>query len=68
MGVNKRWIGWEGEVLLDEEGHSDAKVGRNTSYKAVVIRTEAQLGDSIEVRVNKAGRGFLSSAKRCTRT
>jgi threonylcarbamoyladenosine tRNA methylthiotransferase CDKAL1 len=59
MGVNKRWIGWEGEVLLDEKGHSGAKVGRNASYKAVVIRTEAQLGDSIEVRVNKAGRGFL---------
>jgi len=59
MNVNKRWVGWEGEVILDKEGHSGVKEGRNKSYKAVVIRTEAQLGDKINVRVTKAGKGFL---------
>ncbi len=35
---NQKWKGWNGRILLDEVGKSGAVVGRNSSYKAIVIR------------------------------
>lgn len=47
---NKRWIGWCGEVLVDEEVRG-AVVGRNYAYRPVVIREEMPLGKTMCVRV-----------------
>jgi MiaB-like tRNA modifying enzyme len=57
--ANRAWLGWEGDVLLDELGHSGAKMGRTCSYKAVVVVTEARLGEWIRVRVTGAERAYL---------
>jgi len=57
--VNSRWVGWEGEALLDEPGHSGSKVARNLSYKAITVKTEAELGEFVKVRVTGVGRGYL---------
>ena len=57
--VNSRWVGWEGEVLLDEPGHSGFKVARNLSYKAITVKTDVELGEFIKVRVTGVGRGYL---------
>lgn len=57
--VNGGWIGWEGGVLIDEVGHSGAKVGRNDSYKAVAVKTGAMPGETIRVRITGAARGYL---------
>ncbi len=57
--VNKAWVGWEGEVLLDKMGHSDFKEGRTSTYKAVVLKTRRRLGDSVKVRVTEAAKGYL---------
>lgn len=37
---NQRWIGWKGEVLIDEKGKSGTgtMIGRNNCYKPVVVR------------------------------
>ena len=56
-----RWLGWEGEILLDELGRDGTKVGRNYAYKAVAVETDARLGESIQVRVTGAGVGYLEA-------
>ena len=56
-----RWIGWEGEILLDEFGRDGSKVGRNFAYKAVAVDTDTELGEFVKVRVTGAGVGFLEA-------
>lgn len=36
---NKKWIGWEGEILIDEIGKKGL-IGRNNHYKLVVVESE----------------------------
>jgi threonylcarbamoyladenosine tRNA methylthiotransferase CDKAL1 len=57
--MNRTWVGWEGEVLLDKIGHSGFKEGRTSTYKAVVLKTRRRLGDSVKVRVTEAAKGYL---------
>ncbi len=57
--ANKSWLGWEGEVLLDELGHSGAKMGRTRSYKAVTVVSKAGLGEWIRVKITGAERAYL---------
>jgi MiaB-like tRNA modifying enzyme len=57
--ANESWHGWVGDVLLDELGHSGAKMGRTRSYKAVTVVTRASVGDWIKVRVTGVERAYL---------
>ena len=59
VDVGKRWIGWEGEILVTEHGKRDTKVGRNYVYKAIAVKTDAPLGSFVNVRVKKSGVGYL---------
>jgi threonylcarbamoyladenosine tRNA methylthiotransferase CDKAL1 len=59
--AGERWLGWEGEILLTERGKESSKVGRNYAYKAVAVDTEAELGETIRVKVTGAGIGFLEA-------
>jgi MiaB-like tRNA modifying enzyme len=54
-----RWVGWRGEILVDEEGHSGSMVGRNYAYKPVAVRTDKRPGEFVDVEVTKAGAGYL---------
>jgi threonylcarbamoyladenosine tRNA methylthiotransferase CDKAL1 len=36
---NRKWLGWKGEILLDELG-KDAIIGRNPSYKPCVLKLD----------------------------
>jgi MiaB-like tRNA modifying enzyme len=49
---NKEWIGWSGDVLTDEY-NKDKKnwVGRNFTYKPVIIRGITRLGQTKKVRI-----------------
>ncbi len=48
---NKKWIGWEGEVLISEVG-KDGFVGRNYAYKPIIVKTEENiLGKFVKVKV-----------------
>jgi threonylcarbamoyladenosine tRNA methylthiotransferase CDKAL1 len=57
--LNRAWVGWEGEVLLDKLGHSGFKEGRTSTYKAVVLKTRRRLGDRVRVRVTEVAKGYL---------
>ena len=59
VDVGNRWIGWEGEILLTEHGKNGTKVGRNYTYKTVALKTDAQLGSYVNIRVKKSGVGYL---------
>ncbi len=41
---NRSWIGWNGEVLIDEQGKvNNSWVGRNFAYKPVVVHSHENL-------------------------
>lgn len=48
---NEKWMGWEGEVLIDEIGKWDTMVGRNFAYKPIVVKEKNIFGKFIKVRV-----------------
>ena len=53
---NQRWVGWKGEILVDEKGKvAGSWVGRNFAYKPIVVKVEGDLlGRTLKVRVVKA--------------
>lgn len=60
---NKKWIGWEGKILVDEEGKvSDSWIGRNFAYKPIVVKSRGNLlGKSFNVKVIKAFATYLEA-------
>ena len=50
---NQRWVGWVGEVLVDEKGKVEGSwVGRNFAYKPVAIKsTDNLLGKTLGLRL-----------------
>ncbi|MBW2997928.1 tRNA (N(6)-L-threonylcarbamoyladenosine(37)-C(2))-methylthiotransferase [Candidatus Woesearchaeota archaeon] len=53
---NKKWVGWEGVVIVDEEGTNDSLVARNIYYKPIIIPNETgkfSLGQKLKVKINK---------------
>ena len=54
-----RWMGWKGEILIDEVGHGGSFVGRNYAYKPVVLRAAARPGDFVKVEVTESRVGYL---------
>ncbi len=51
---NQKWIGWEGNVIIDEGGKDDTWVGRNFAYKPIILKGKFSLGDEVNVKVNDA--------------
>jgi len=53
---NQRWIGWTGEVLVDEKGKVPGSwIGRNFAYKPVAVKSsENLLGKTLQVKVVEA--------------
>ena len=49
---NEKWLNWEGTILIDEKGKNDTYVGRNSSYRPVIVRGDVKLGDIVKVKVN----------------
>lgn len=56
---NKRWVGWKGEVLIDEYGKTGI-IGRNFAYKPIVVKTDKNLmGKFVEVKIIDAKSTYL---------
>jgi len=52
---NERWVGWEGPIIIDEKGKEEGEwIGRNESYKQVIVRGDYQLGDLVLVKIKKS--------------
>jgi len=59
---NSRWLGWEGEVLIDEKGKDSSWIGRNFAYKPIVLKNDRDLGGQfLHVRIAKAHPTFLEA-------
>ena len=60
---NRRWVGWTGEILVDEVGKVPGSwVGRNLAYKPVVLKNAVLgniLGKTLRVRIVKAFATYL---------
>ncbi|MFH0867945.1 MAG: tRNA (N(6)-L-threonylcarbamoyladenosine(37)-C(2))-methylthiotransferase [Candidatus Woesearchaeota archaeon] len=48
---NKKWIGWEGKIVIDEIGKDNTWIGRNFAYKPVIVKGNFNLGDEVDVKV-----------------
>jgi len=49
---NEKWIGWKGKAFFTEEGKEGSFIGRNSSYRQIVVKTqEFILGEEKEVEV-----------------
>ena len=61
---NQRWVGWVGEVLVDEKGKVEGSwVGRNFAYKPVAVKsTDNLLGKTVRVKVVEASTTYLKGA------
>jgi len=55
---NRKWVGWEGEVIVDEEGWKGNLIGRNYAYKPVAV-SEGKLGETVKVKIVAASRYCL---------
>ncbi len=51
---NKKWIGWDGEVIIDERGRNNAMIGRNYCYKPVVLKENVKIGSVVKVKITDA--------------
>ena len=48
---NKKWMNWEGKILINEKGKEDSWVGRNFSYRPVIVKGNYKIGQTIKVKV-----------------
>jgi len=60
---NQRWVGWTGEVLVDEVGKVPGSwIGRNFAYKPIVLKNSGSgdlVGKTFRVKVVEAFRTYL---------
>jgi tRNA A37 methylthiotransferase MiaB len=55
---NRKWLGWKGEVFINEIGKNNTLMGRNDEYKPIVVK-EGRLGDIKKVRIIKVETHYL---------
>ena len=52
---NKKWIGWSGEILINERGQKQNQwKGRNFAYKSVLLEGNLKMGQKINVQIKSA--------------
>jgi len=57
MKNSRKWVNWEGEILIDEIGRKGGMIGRNFAYKPVLISGE--IGTFCEVRIDRVQPTYL---------
>ena len=50
---NRKWIGWEGHVIFDEEYEGQMR-GRNFAYKPIFIQEKPKIGQILNVKITDA--------------
>lgn len=59
---NAGWLGWEGEILIDEKGSGNSWIGRNFAYKPIVVKSEDNLlGKIVNVKIIEARKNYLEA-------
>mgnify|MGYP003577430304 CR=1 FL=1 len=49
---NRQWLGWEGEVLFNEQTDEQIR-GRNFAYKSVFVEDNVAIGQRKQVRITR---------------
>lgn len=52
-GENKKWLNWQGEVIIEEKGINNSWIGRNFAYRPVILEGNFKLGDVVNVKITK---------------
>jgi threonylcarbamoyladenosine tRNA methylthiotransferase CDKAL1 len=47
---NRKWIGWNGDVIFDERNDEDVK-GRNFAYKPIFVKDYVEIGERHQVTI-----------------
>ena len=64
MERNRAWLGWKGEIFVDEKGKNNSWIGRNFAYKPVVVKSDSfLLGKFMSVKVRKVFPTYLEAEK-----
>jgi len=63
LNRNQQWIGWTGDILVDEKGkRPDSWIGRNFAYKPVTVKDSSNLlGKTLNVKIAKVFSTHLSA-------
>jgi MiaB/RimO family radical SAM methylthiotransferase len=56
---NSKWIGWSGLVIITEKGSKGGMIGRNESYKTVIVHENLSPGTIVNVEITKSERTHL---------
>lgn len=57
---NVSWVGWSGPIILTEKGSKGGLVGRNESYKTVIVHDEVSLGSIVAIEITSAEKTHLN--------
>ncbi len=63
---NKMWLGWQGEIIIDETGkigEEESYIGRNFAYKPVAVKGKYSIGQAIKVRIKKTSTHHLEAVE-----
>jgi len=58
---NREWLGWEGDVYVDETREDGQISGRNFAYKKIALQNakKSMLGKTIKVKITETGINYL---------
>ena len=52
---NERWLDWKGEITIEQKGTEAGQwLGRNNSFKQVIIEGNYKIGDTIKIIITRA--------------
>jgi len=61
---NEAWIGWFGPVIITEKGSKGGMLGRNESYKTVIVHGDLSPGTIVNVEITSSARTHLNGEVR----
>ncbi len=56
---NELWVGWSGPVIITEKGVKGGMIGRNESYKIVIIQDSLNPGTVVDAEITSSERTHL---------
>jgi len=57
---NEAWVGWSGPIMITEKGSKGGMLGRNESYKIVVVHKDLKPGTIVDVEITSSERTRLN--------
>jgi threonylcarbamoyladenosine tRNA methylthiotransferase CDKAL1 len=56
---NEEWMGWSGPIIITEKGSKGGMLGRNESYKTVIVHDDLKPGTVVDVEIISSDRTYL---------